>query len=668
MKKLYTKILKTDIILHRYINELTKERGMNYKITKGNYEKMGLIREKDRAIFTFAGEKEDTCFIVLVDVKEENEIRIMVPPEYCFGSLRSIEISGISMDKYLYYYEVNGKKYVDPYARGIAGREVWNDKSRADKNYKVYGTSPEMKFDWEEDAAPEIPKAEMIMYKLHVRGFTMDHAGVGRNAGTFGGVRNKIPYLKELGITTVEMMPVYEFEEMPLPVAKELPDYINWKTEMEDVIRPEETEEITGKLNYWGYSKGDYFAVKASYARNPKKAALEFKQLIKELHDNYMECVMEMFFPEDVNHNLVLDALRFWVREYHVDGFHLLGTNLPITAIAQDVWLSRTKIFYTDFQEGDMTRKGTYRNLYIYKDEYLYPVRKILNHMNGDLEEFFNQQRKQREEAGFVNYIANNNGFTLADVFMYNDKHNEDNGENNEDGNNWNFTSNYGVEGPTRKKYVASVRKKQWRNAMVMLMMAQGVPLIMAGDEFGNSQKGNNNAYCQDNAIGWVNWRSKSGYEQELEFLKGLIQLRKAYPQLTSQRPFRFQDYRSLGFPDASLHGDYAWISQIDRGRMSLGVMYSGVYAKGDTSAADLYIAYNFYSAPVKLALPKPAKKKQWHLALDSSKDKEQILLEEELLKEQQFVSVQPQSICILVGKQGEENERSKSSKNNKQA
>ncbi len=632
---------------------------MNYTITRGNYEKMGLLRERDRATFTFAGEKEDACFVVLVDEKEEQEIRILVPPEYCFGSLRSIQISGIPMDKFYYYYEVNGKKYLDPYARGIAGREVWNEIDRAEKDYRVYATFPNMNFSWDDDKAPEIPKEKMIMYKLHVRGFTMDHAGVGRNAGKFAGVQNKIPYLKELGITTLELMPVYEFEEMPLPVAKELPDYINWKTEMEDVIRPEETEEITGKLNYWGYCKGDYFAVKTSYAKNPKKAALEYKQLIKNLHENNMECVMEMFFPEDVNHNLVLDALRFWVREYHVDGFHLLGTNLPITAIAQDVWLSRTKIFYTDFQEGDIRKKGTYRNLYIYKEEYQYPIRKILNHMNGDLQEFFNQQRKQREEVGFVNFLASNNGFTLADIFMYNVKHNEENGEGNEDGDSWNFSNNYGVEGPSRKKYVSAMRKRQWRNAMVILMMAQGVPLIMAGDEFGNSQKGNNNAYCQDNPIGWVNWKNKNNYEQELVFLKGLIELRNKYPQLTLKYPFRFQDYLSLGFPDASIHGEHAWISQIDKGRMSLGIMYSGVYGvqekdeKNMKNAPDVYVAYNFYTAPVKLALPKLANKKKWYLVLDSSREENQILKKEQLLKGQQYVPVEPQSICVLVGKQG---------------
>ena len=194
---------------------------------------------------------------------------------------------------------------------------------------------------------------------------------------------------------------------------------------------------------------------------------------------------------------------------------------------------------------------------------------------------------------------------------------------------------------------------------MVMLMMAQGVPLIMAGDEFGNSQKGNNNAYCQDNPIGWVNWKNKSGYEKELEFLKELIQLRKKYPQLTLKCPFRFQDYLSLGFPDASIHGEHAWISQIDKGRLSLGIMYSGVYGVQDQDekvrkdAPDVYVAYNFYTAPVKLALPKLANKKKWYLALDSSREEEQILKKEQLLKGQQYVSVEAQSICVLVGKQG---------------
>ena len=213
--------------------------------------------------------------------------------------------------------------------------------------------------------------------------------------------------------------------------------------------------------------------------------------LIRKLHQHGMECVMEFFFPKGTDQNLILAALRFWVREYHVDGFHLLGENLPMTAIAQDKRLSRTKIFYTDF--GDAGEKErSYRNLYVYKDEYQYPARKMLNHFGYDLDEFIDQQRKQGSVLGFVNYISDNNGFTLADLFMYNERHNEDNGENNCDGNAWNFSNNYGVEGPTAKRYINRLRKRQWRNAILMIMMAQGVPLLWSGDEFGNSQAGNN--------------------------------------------------------------------------------------------------------------------------------------------------------------------------------
>ena len=185
-----------------------------------------------------------------------------------------------------------------------------------------------------------------------------------------------------------------------------------------------------------------------------------------------------MFFPEDIDHNLVLEALHYWVREYHVDGFHLLGGNLPMTAIVQDNMLSRTKIFYTGFDANICTIQRKYKNLYVYKEEYMYPARRVLNHFNANMREFIDQQRKQGNKYGFVNFITSNNGFTLADLFMYNDRHNEANGEDNLDGNGWNFSNNYGVEGPTKKRYINKLRKLKWRNSMAMLFLAQGVPLV----------------------------------------------------------------------------------------------------------------------------------------------------------------------------------------------
>ena len=627
---------------------------MSLIIKEGNYLTLGTTIAKKQVIFTFEGEKEDVCRILLIS-KATNEVEtVAVPEEYCLGSLRSITISGIEPQEYNYVYEINGERRLDPYARVIVGRETWNDATRASVKYQLSAGFSVDNFAWGNDRQPEIAKSQMAMYKLHVRGFSMGNKTAGKSKGTFQAVINKIPYLKELGITTVELMPIYEFEEMPVPKAMpQVPEYVKWEAEQEDVIQPVTWEAKKQPLNYWGYGEGNYFAVKASYATEPQKASVEFKRLVKTLHKNQMECVMEMFFPEGTSHNLIIDALRFWVREYHVDGFHILGPNLPITGIVQDAVLSRTKIFAEDFYGVKSFRK--YKNLYIYKEEYQYPARQLLNHYTCDIAEFINQQKKQSDEYGFVNFLATNNGFTLADLFMYNDKHNEENGENNCDGTDYNLSNNYGVEGPTKKRYINRLRQDRIHTAYMMLFFAQGIPLIQAGDEFGNTQSGNNNAYCQDNEIGWVDWSSFHRYSKERALIQKLIAFRKSHGLIAKEVPFKFNDYRSMGAPDLSFHGENAWISQLDPGRKSLGMLYSGAYAADEQDHSDIYVGYNFYSEEVKLALPKLAvakkkEKKNWYLLMDSS-DENVILGEEKQLEEQQYVTMQPHSICLLRGK-----------------
>lgn len=612
---------------------LTIGGSMNFTVKEGNYLALGAKVFKNQITFTFEGEKEDTCRIILIHKETKEREYISVSDDYCMGSLRSITVSGIQPQEYTYLYEINGKEVLDPYATVIVGREVWNDESRQEENYKLSAGFDAAAFSWGEDKNPEIPKSEMIMYKLHVRGFTMGLKNAGKTKGTFQAVKNKIPYLKDLGVTTLEFMPIYEFEEMPIPKELDIPDYVKWLPEAEDIIQPVIVDKEVKKLNYWGYGEGNYFAIKASYASAPKKANAEFKQLVKTLHENGMECVLEFFFPEDANHNMIVDVLHYWVKEYHVDGFHMIGVSIPITSIVQDPILSRTKIFMEDFH-GQYDSRRKYKNLYIYKDEYQYAARQLINQYDCDIREFANQQRKQGENYGYVNYVASNNGFTLADCFMYNDKHNEANGEENRDGNDYNLSNNFGIEGPTKKKFINEQRRNRMRMAFTMLMFAQGVPLIMAGDEFGNTQEGNNNAYCQDNEIGWVNWSQFAKYKEDREFLKELIAFRKQHGIITKEEPFRFNDYRTMGAPEFSYHGENAWISQLDPGRRSLGMLYNGAYAKEGQSREDIYVGYNFYSEDVKLALP-ILKQKKWMLAGME-------------LEDQQFVVVPAHSICVL--------------------
>lgn len=620
---------------------------MKIKLTEGNFLKTGAYMENGAAVFTFMAQKEDECSIVLVDKNSGVSESVDVPADYSLGSLRSARIEGFEPQKYAYYYIVNGERVIDPYATRIYGREKWNDVERSRMDYEVYCGIDDSDFDWKHDICPETDRSRMKIYKLHVRGFSMENAGIKKHAGSFEAVSDRVAYIKKMGFTSLLLMPVYEFEEMTIPAKLSIPDYA--KPEYSKLKEaPDKDKSENKKVNFWGYTKGNYFAVKASYANQPSDASNEFRRLIQKLHKNDMECIMEMYFPDNTDHNLIINALRFWVLNFHVDGFRLIGNKLPVTAIIQDAMLSRTKILYQEFDMSVIPEDKKYENLYIDKEEYQFPARMMLNHINCSMKQLLNQQRKQGDNIGFINYISSNNGLTLADIFMYNDRHNEANGENNLDGPSWNFSNNYGCEGPTRKKFIRDIRNLKWKDAMMLLFLAQGVPMIMAGDEICNSQCGNNNAYCQDNPTGWVNWGNEKSKKANIRFLTDLIRFRDAHPVISEAKPFKFCDYKALGYPDISYHGKNAWIGDCDTNKLCVGVMYCGDYSKENSEY--IYIAYNFYSSREKLALPKLKKGKKWYTAADSSL-KESFPAEPAECADQQYADVSPQSVCILVGK-----------------
>lgn len=619
---------------------------MKYTIKEGDYSRMGTHIEGDTITFTFEGEKESDCAILLFAKNDERcQERIAVPPNYCIGSLRSVTICKIDPSRYDYDFEVDGVLLNDPYARKIKGREKWADTRRKERGYQIRSSFAQTGYEWK-DTRPDIAKEDMIMYKLHVRSFTMDDPKTpAKKRGTFAGVTDKITYLKELGVTTVEFMPVYEFEEFQFRK--------RYQQETQQFV--EEVE----KVNMWGYGESNYFAPKASFAAE-KEPEKELKDLIQKLHQNQMECIMEIYFDAKVNHNLIVEVLRYWVKEYHVDGFHLLGDSLPLSAITQDILLSRTKLFYQRFPDELQDRQKKYQNLYEYNDDFYYPVRKMLNHMGGDLLSFTGQMRKQRIEQGYVNYLASNNGFTLEDIFCYSEKHNERNMEENMDGNDWNFSSNYGIEGPTRKRFIQKIRMQQKKNAIAILFLSQGVPLLWAGDEWGNSQQGNNNAYCQDNRIGWINWRQMERNQDYLQFVKEMIRFRKAYPMLHRPHPMHLSDLEHIGYPDLSYHCDNAWVSCFEQNRQSVGVLFCKKTGEEEHKIQKIYLGFNFHTSAQMLALPQIPEDEAWIKVMDTSIAKEEFLPKRKQSRHSRQLMTGSQSVCILISqsiRRGKKNE-----------
>lgn len=562
------------------------------------------------------------------------------------GDVWNLTVAGEFKD-ISYCYEMDGKRQEDPYGIRFYGREKWGSEKSLGKVLPAAAITPE--YDWEGDLQPEIPFEDCILYRLHVRGFTR-HASSGvENRGTFAGIAEKISYLKDLGVTTLELLPAVEFQEVMVQTSVDRNPY-----------RKEETP--SGKVNYWGFVPGLSFAPKASYcAGKEKEPERELKDLVKALHREGMELVMDFFFTGQEAESSVLDVLRFWAREYHVDGFHLIGY-APAALVGKDPYLSRVKIFASSW-EG--VNGGAHRHLAEYNEGFCNDMRRYLKGDEDMLNALVNRTKRNPSAFGVVNYMANTNGFTLMDMVSYDRKHNEANGENNQDGCDYNYSWNCGVEGPTRKKKVVQMRRKLLRNAFLLTFLSQGTPLLLAGDEFGNSGSGNNNAYCQDNEISWLNWSQAKTNKDILEFVKGVIRLRKDHPIFHMAQEPRNMDYKSLGMPDVSYHGVKAWCPEFENFRRQLGILYCGPYAKkADGSTEDyFFVAYNMHWEPHDFSLPNLPKGMRWFIAVNTDASEESAICQpgkELFLEKQKQYLIPPRTIVVFMGKSWEEEEEKK--------
>lgn len=594
------------------------------------------------------------CSLVLTEEQGETAVFEMAP-ELRQGDVWNLTLETDRQIKgcFVYGFQTEQGWLPDPYGKVFRGRELWGaetgsgvDLETDSRTFPETGFKRKLEtvagqtvFDWGEDKRPQIPYEDCVIYKAHVRGFTKHPSSHVRDRGTFRAVMEKIPYMKELGVTTLELMPVMEFNE------------VREETEVHMVKLPVDNQ--PPKLNYWGYGDSFLFAPKASYSSGKRKhPATELKTLVRELHKNNMELVLELYVSGKEDPSMVLDAVRYWAREYHIDGIHLVG-DAPLKLIGQDPYLSRLKL-WAEYWNG--VDEGSHRHLGWYNDGFLRDMRQVLKGDDGGLNRLAYRAKLNLEKSAVINYMAGTNGFTLADMVSYNEKHNEANGERGKDGPEENDSWNCGAEGPTKKRKVLELRKKQMKNAVLMLFFSQGTPMLLAGDEFGNSQSGNNNPYCQDNEITWLNWNQQKSNAEFYQFVKATIAFRKAHPVFHQVKPLLGMDSLGCGQPDISCHGMKAWQPDFSDSCHQLSIMYCGEYGhkKDGTRDEDFLLIYNMHWEPHSFALPKLPKGRRWHLVVDTGRKESENFQEngnEPMLEEQMTYEAEPRSIVVLMGK-----------------
>lgn len=566
---------------------------------------------------------EDASFefgVILYDRRHREGVRIPFPKESRTGFVYAMLLSGYHDKECRYLFYCNDRIWQDPYCRKIDYSGKYGVPGETMSRCMVY----DEEYDWGQDRTLNLPYEDMIIYALHVRGFTKHRSSGVKHKGTYSGVVEKISYLQELGISSVLLMPTYEFDEIMMresttSVMTMEQAVASYKQPLTQPDIKDSTESIKGsayKVNYWGYRKGLYYLPKSGYAHSAD-AVTEYKDMVRNLHDNGLEVLMQFYFPPEITPVEMLEILKYWVIEYHIDGFHVLGVDLPVSVFAREPLLSETKILTIQQYSPQPTDcMAQTRRLGWLSEGFLYDMRRAVKGDEHMIESLIFHVRNNRPETGIINYIANWEGMRLMDMVSYNRKHNELNGEDNQDGTDYNCSWNCGVEGKSKRKCITQLRTKQMKNALSLVFLSQGTPLVYSGDEFGNTQEGNNNPYCQDNAVTWVKWNQMENGRELLEYTKMLINLRKAHPILRSKMPLKGMDYLSCGYPDISFHGREAWRPDTSPASRSIGIMYCGYYGEiqGSRDEVFLYVGINLHWRAHYFGLPQLPKGKIWTL------------------------------------------------------
>ncbi|MDJ0615277.1 MAG: glycogen debranching protein GlgX [Calothrix sp. MO_192.B10] len=624
-----------------------------------------------------------SCTLVLFEKHSPEPIaEIPFPEEFRIGNVYCMIVFGLDYECIEYGYRMEGpndfqaghwfdksKVLMDPYAKIIGGRDIWGKTPDWNDIYHHRSRIAFDDFDWEDDRLLEIPLEDLIIYEMHVRSFTRHPSSEVKHPGTFAGIREKIPYLKQLGVNAVELMPIFEFDEFE-----------------NSHLNPETGET---RYNYWGYSTVGFFAPKAGYAATGKFGMQvdELKALVKELHKNGIEVILDVVFnhtaegnengpyisfrgidnqtyymltPEGYYYNfsgcgntlncnnpivrgMVLDCLRYWASEYHIDGFRfdlasILGrdpwgaplANPPLLeTLAFDPILARCKLIAEAWDAGGLYQVGSfpaYGRWSEWNGKYRDRIRKFLKG-DGNIGEMAQclqgspdlYAASGRPPSTSINFITAHDGFTLADLVSYNGKHNQANGENNNDGTNDNESWNCGVEGWTEDNRINILRQRQMRNAIAMLMVSQGVPMLLMGDEVGRSKQGNNNTYCHDNELNWLDWNLLNKNANLFQFTQQCIAFRKSHPVLRNSQHFQNRDRVGSGYADITWHGTQAWDADWSDHSRTLAFMLCGKHTKQGTIEDDyIYVAMNMYWESLQFTIPSLPSHMEWHIFVNT--------------------------------------------------
>ena len=642
-----------------------------FKIRPGFFRMYGACVASNGVSFTINSHGATRCTLLLFKPQAPKPYaRIPFPDSYRIGDTYSMLVYDIKPDEFEYAFSFDGpyepakgllfneeNVLLDPYSRAVTGQRKWGEKPEGGKDFEYRARVVKSSFDWGNIKQLEQPFEDLVIYETHVRGYTKDKSSGVSAPGTFAGLKDKIPYLKDLGINAVELMPIFEFDEM------------------------ESARVVDGVqlYNYWGYNTVSFFAPNTSYAFNEEHnhEGDELKSLIKALKENGIEVILDVVFnhtaegnemgpcfsfkgidnnvyymltPDahyynfsgcgnvmNCNHpvvrSFIIDCLRHWAIEYRVDGFRfdlasILGrdqngapmANPPILeSLAFDPVLSKMKLIAEAWDAGGLYQVGSFPSWNRWAEwngRYRDDMRSFLkgdDGMAGNAITRITGSRdlyspESRGHKASVNFMTCHDGFTLYDLYSYNEKHNEKNGWNNTDGDNNGHSWNCGAEGETDDPNVNGLRRRLIKNAFAALLCSRGPAMFFAGDEFCNTQFGNNNAYCQDNIISWLDWSRLEKFKEIHDFVRHMIQFRKEHPILR-----KMTKPSSCQFPEISVHNGTPFNASTDYKTKLIGIMYAGRNEE-DTEDDIVFYCMNAYWEPLVMQLPVLPNGKHWHV------------------------------------------------------